>query len=914
MLSLGPLAFLSPWLLGALLALPLLWLLLRATPPSPRLLRFPGVRLLLGLQEEERTPDRTPWWLLLLRCLIAALVVLAFAQPILNPRARLSADGPLLVLLDGGWASAPDWAERQARALEALAEAERAGRAVSVVSLARPAPEDAAFDLRPAADWRGEVEALRPAPWAPLRAAFAERLAEAPFAETLWIADGLAHEEEALAEALAALGPLAMVSGAAPAPALQAPRLEDGALVATALRAMAGAEVELGVVALGGVGLELPLELRNKIERLALIGVDSAGAAALADEGVRRRRAGLVSGGAEEAGRRLLADLHYLRSALQGRAALVEGEIGEVLEARPDILFLADVGRFTEAERAALESWVESGGLLVRFAGPRLAGGPQGPGAAGFAAEDPLLPTPLRVGGRAVGGAMSWGEPQRIRGFAEDSPFAGLAPPEDVTVSRQVLARLGPDLPQKVWATLADGTPLVTADERGAGRVALFHVTANADWSNLPLSGLYVDMIGRLVAASGAGGGVTAEAALEGLTARPLALLDGFGRLEEAESAGGFPAERLADRPGPDAPPGFYEVGDAVRAHNLFRPGDALAPAPPPPAGAALETLDAPDERPLAPWLLAAALALFALDLLAALALSGRLPRLGRGAAAAVLALTALGLGLALGAPEARAQDAPGPERVDEQEALRASIDTVLAYVRTGDPQTDRLSEAGLLGLSRVLAARTSVEPAPPLGVDLETDELGFYPVLYWPVTTDQPRPSDEAAAKLNAYMRSGGMIVFDTRDRHQNVGGAGPGQSTLRRLAGALDLPPLEPAPRDHVLTRTFYLLQEFPGRFSGGRVWVEASPDPGELEPGQAFRSLKDGVSPVIVGDADWAGAWAIGEDGDFLAPIAAADGWRRREMAYRFGVNLVMYALTGNYKSDQVHVPALLERLGQ
>jgi hypothetical protein len=244
------------------------------------------------------------------------------------------------------------------------------------------------------------------------------------------------------------------------------------------------------------------------------------------------------------------------------------------------------------------------------------------------------------------------------------------------------------------------------------------------------------------------------------------------------------------------------------------------------------------------------------------------------------------------------------------------ALQTVFAAVRTGDPAVDALSLGGLRGLGAILTARTAIEPGPPALVDLETDPLAFYPILYWPITPGQPTPSDVAAAKLNGFMRTGGMIVFDTRDQHMNVGGGGANADALRRLTEQLDLPPLEPTPRDHVLTRAFYLLEEFPGRHSGGRVWVEAATDPDAEESleGAPFRNLNDGVSPVVVGGADWAGAWAVDEGGGFMAPVLGASGWRQREMAYRFGVNLAMYALTGNYKSDQVHVPALLERLGQ
>jgi hypothetical protein len=261
-----------------------------------------------------------------------------------------------------------------------------------------------------------------------------------------------------------------------------------------------------------------------------------------------------------------------------------------------------------------------------------------------------------------------------------------------------------------------------------------------------------------------------------------------------------------------------------------------------------------------------------------------------------------------LGVPEARAQDAL---------ALRATGKTVLAYVKTGDARLDAASEAGLYGLSQVLTLRTAIEPTDPIAIDLETDELAFFPMIYWPISEVQPIPSQAAYDKLNTYLRTGGMILFDTRDA--NLGGLGAGTPNGRRLqqlASALNIPALEPIPSDHVLTRSFYLLQDFPGRFARSDVWVEAAPKDATRIDGMPFRNLNDGVSPVVIGGNDWAASWAVSRQGNYMFPVGRGGfaGERQREIAYRFGVNLVMYVLTGNYKSDQVHVPALLERLGQ
>jgi hypothetical protein len=643
--------------------------------------------------------------------------------------------------------------------------------------------------------------------------------------------------------------------------------------------------------------LSLPPELRARIDRFGIAGTRHAGAVSLVDDGLRRREVALVAGREDREGLELLSPLYYLRKAFAPNADILEGAILDLMPANPDAVVLADVATLSAAEQAALSEWVGAGGVLVRFAGPRLAASDVSRGQ-----EATLMPVRLRAGGRTVGGAMSWGAPRTLAPFPDDSPFRGLDIPEDVNVSAQVLAQPDPTLADRVIAQLGDGTPLVTRKRIGAGQVVLFHVTANAEWSSLPLSGLFVQMLDRLAVSSAQA--APAEAELAGTTWQPVQVLDGFGRLQNAGTRPGVAGERLLDAAlGPDLLPGIYEGPERRVARNVIGPETRIAAAEWP-ARIPVEGLALAPGTPLGGWLLTAALALMLADILAALALSGRLWR--GGAVAAVLAAFVI-------------TGAPGPAQAqagDDARAIAATSGTVLAHVLSGDPQVDDTARAGLRGLGRALTFRTSVEPGPPIGVDLERDELAFYPMLYWPVTPDQPLPSPEAYARLNDYLRNGGLILFDTRDADiADYGAASPNGARLQRLAAPLDIPPLEPVPEDHVLTRTFYLLSDFPGRHMGRAVWVEAAPPDAERAEGMPFRDLNDGVTPVVIGGNDWASAWAVTERGDPLLPVGRGyAGERQREMAYRFGINLVMHVLTGNYKSDQVHVPALLERLGQ
>ncbi len=942
-MTLFGLGFTAPWLLLSLLALPILWIILRAVPPAPIRRMFPGVVLLLGLSDDEQVTDRTPWWLLLLRMLAVAAVIIGLAGPLLNPRddSDAAGSGPLLVMMDASWASATDWRGRTIALEGLMAEAGRDERPVAILRLTDPEP----VQFLSADVVRTRLTGLVPEAWAPESAAIETVLAALPEGsfDTYWMSDGLSRDSRTpLLDVLEDRGAVTVFEAPRNLTALTPARLEEGNLVFTLRRLRPGPEAEVSLAGHGRdpagnpavlvrtpvifeadaleaeIALSLPSELRARMDRFEIEGASNAGAVTLPDDSLRRREVALLAGRENREGLQLLDPLHYLRKALAPTADLLETDLATVLPANPDVIVLADVARLTDAETDDLRAWVETGGLLLRFAGPRLAASD-----VSRDSEDTLMPVRLRAGGRTVGGAMSWGEPKALAPFTEDSPFFGLKIPPDVTVESQVMAQPDPTLADRVIAQLSDGTPLVTRKALGQGQVILVHVTANAEWSTLPLSGLFVQMLERLAISSSMAQPEIED--LEGTVWQPQTVLDAFGRPRDAGTLPGVDGPALIEDPlGPDLRPGLYEGEDRTLARNVVTAETPLMPMAWP-DDIPVEGLSRPQETPLAGWLLAAAIAMLLADVIASLALSGRL----RGPVAAALLLGLLaGGGTLPGAAQAQStgqgagQDTgqsagqTAGQSDEDPFAIAATSDVVLAHVLTGDDRLDQLAQAGLRGLSDTLFFRTSVEPADPMGVDLETDELSFYPMLYWPITPNQPRPSDVAYGKLNTYLRSGGMILFDTRDGDvSGFGTATPEGRKLQQLAAPLDIPPLEPVPQDHVLTRTFYLLQDFPGRWQGRQIWVEAAPPDAELIEGMPFRDLNDNVTPVVIGGNDWAAAWAMDETGMPMVPIGRGfTGERQREIAYRFGVNLVMHVLTGNYKSDQVHVPALLDRLGQ
>ena len=859
--------------------LPVLYYLLRLTPPRPRQISFPPLKLILDLKPKDETPARTPWWLLLLRLALAALVILAMAGPIWNPPPSGEAGrGALLVILDDGWPSAPDWDRRTNSAAEALNAAAREGRTGALLVMSEAGREILAADPQALSE---RLRARKPVSWLPDRMAALPSikawLARNSGAQILWVADGVETGDarkfaEGLREAAGQGAIRALTTGKTPAilpVAENAPGSLDvvlrradatgqaaGRLVAYDLKNLSIGETTFafGAATETKASFNLPLELRNEIARIEIANEKHAGAVTLLDARWKRRRVSIVSGASADIKQPLLAPTYYLTRALAPFAEVREPKAGArdpilvALEDRPAVLILADVGIVAKPADAELAKFVEQGGVILRFAGTRLA-----------AASDDMVPVRLRRGGRVLGGALSWEQPRKLAAFERESPFFGLPVPAEVVVTRQVLAEPEPGLAGKTWAALDDGTPLITAAKRGKGLIALVHVTADTTWSNLPLSGLFVDLLRRTVAMAGESEGGDAsgtsnvrEAQDAGETAAqtlaPLRTLDGFGVFGNPPVTAKPIPVNYTGRPKLDHPPGFYGPPEALRAVNTLMRDDKISPLSLAGLNIDVQTLQTSEPVDLRPWIIALALLMFLADAVASVFLGGALRRgprrvhAGASAAALVAALFISGLVLpddarAQASAQPTQQQQPGGPRVLTARDIESVLKTRLAYIVTGDNAVDEASKLGLAAVSAALKARTALTPGDPVGVDPARDELAFYPMLYWPIVASKPQPQPQAVTRIANFMKEGGTILFDTRDAMYNRPGETPTPETawLRQLLTSVDVPELEPVPKDHVVTKTFYLLDRIIGRYTIGQTWIEALPPPGKEDAGR-------------------------------------------------------------------------------
>lgn len=878
-----PFSFAHPALLLALFALPLLYFLLRLIPPQPKRIMLPATWLLEGLTPETRTSSTIPPWLLILRLLAAALVIISLAGPTRRDdgAAAKTTSAPLLIVMDNGWASAATWTAQQAQAKILIDRAARDNRPVLIAQTAIPSVTGPHARSR-ADDARQQI---MPQPWPGDSAALVPLLPRGKF-ETAYLSNGIDTPGTAtLANALD--GPVTLYQPDTATTALLLRRSQAREKITIAIDGANDrkTDTDISIQAIGHNGRQIArqtvtlpanadseaqtmdIPLRD-IARLSIAPPSGSGAGAiyLFDDRDVKKSVAIVTSEREGASTPLSSAAFYLTRALDGVANTKLAPAEAVLADNPDVIILPDRAALPAATVEKIQEWVESGGILLRFAGPSMARGSK--------ADDPLLPVALRPGGRALDSTLGENETLTIKSFSAEGPLADMTPDPSITVRQQILAEPSPDLEQRIWATLSDNTPLITAARRGAGHLIMVHTTATPAWSDFALSGLYVGFLKRVVSMAGTRSNVdTDDKTARPALLQPLRVMDGMGRLTDP----GPDVKPLARDDADTAaitrehPPGLYGNAIMKRAVNL---GDRLPPVMPVTFNAENLTIKnyvAEKSQDLRGHALMALMALFLLDWAGTVALR-------RGLLSIVL--------VALVFIPAGARASPSDRDF--------AANVWLAYIPTGNTAVDDETARGLDVLHNNINQRTSIRTAGVHSLDMERDPVILFPMIYWRLTADQPPLSATALSKLQNFLDTGGLLVVDTRDDLSALSASG---DNLARQIETLNFPPLVPMASQHVLTKSFYLLNKtmdvFPLHI---RVEDDSQPQPAGEQTA--------GLSGIVWTGDDLAAKWA--DQGSMMNP-------ERQDVAIRVGINLIMYALTGNYKADQIHIQAILERVG-
>ncbi len=899
--------FLYPWVLGALLTLPILWYLLKVTPPAPKNLFLPTVRFLKGLIPDKVSPAHTPWWILLLRILIISLIIIALAGPVINPSSGLPAgkNTAIRIIIDNGWSGAGIKNEIFNTARNIIDKAKKEDRLVYILPMANEVGINQAQQFGPFNAHQAEniLNSINIKSWGynheNIIKAIKETHAEFPI-HSFWLASGVEEgNSQKIADLLQNQGGVTIYLPKKEKVPVLLRFSKDDIFSFDVERADGitnypynviiyddkGQVIDRQETTYGTATFNLPEKIRQQISKVKIAGISGAGSVLISGNRFKIKDVGVVSAKKQNEETPFIDAEFYISRALSPYANLKFGSLEELMKKEDlSVIILPDIASMPISIMDKLRKWVEDGGVLVRFAGPNMAKNNN--------MNTELLPVQIRSGGRMMDGSMSWENPVKIDDFPENSPFYGIAIEDDIFVKRQILAEPSDELENKSWALLEDGTPLVTADKRKYGLVVLFHTTADASWSDLAISGLYVSMLKKIIDISPAVLSSDNIGKAKG-SYEIVQMIDGSGNLSEADgNIKPIPVAEFGQISISSLhPAGIYKSASDYKYLNLGEKLPKLSFMDISSNSVDILPYDEKYENNLSPYILLVAFLLFIIDWLIMIFISYGFTKIFRLSAVIIIIIS---FSVSAFSVDARAG-------IDDYSLSRSIY---LSYIITGNSQVDNTSKTGLEALAKHLFMRTSIEPEGVVGVNPETDKLLFFPFIYWPISDVQTKLSDKAINNIQDYINHGGIILFDTRDQIYSSNNpddigimSSKNSRILRDITAPINIPPLQPIANNHVLGKSFYLLKKYQGRFQDGVLWVEKEGD-----------AKKDNVSSIIIGSNDYAYAWAS-NNGENLQ-----GGSRQYEMSIRFGINLTMYALTGNYKGDQLHIMNILDRMGR
>jgi|GEM_PF-6796739 len=920
------LSFISPQILWCLFLLPLLWLVFKAIPPQPKMLNLPTARFLVGLETENAASDKLPWWLKLLRVILFAAIIIAAAAPYIKPHEDISIKGEsLAIIFENSWAAAPHSDAQKDRALSLIALAEQQKKTILLIKTIADHEKQSRITLTTPSEARSMVEHIKLYPWKANHVSLLQDLKDntdkLKAAKTFhWLGHG--YDDGDLQSNIAYINKLGKVDYYKPDDndtalaikrALNAEGREshksiqiDGAFNDNkkALRITAKDQFNnvLSFLTLKDIknnsdtdisALWDGIEMQDIAPSYLQAGTfKHAASVRYISANIIKQRVGIATANntinREESP--LIQSLYYLSKAVEGKAPYNIAPIDNLITWKATLIIIPENYALSANDTQTLTDWVENGGTLLRFP----------PDANIKQQSKTMMPVELLDDERNIAGRLDWQDPLTLGAIPEDSPLSGIAEDKTLEIKRQILATPAMSNTAASWALASDGTPLITAKDLGSGRIVLIHTQAKPGWSNLPLTGFFINTLHRIIDIStGARISIDRNTALstdlENASFTPYKVINANGDLiAPPNELNAQTLQNIQSKPlSHSLWPGIYRSKNAEIIVNLGDKINAIRTIYPQQLKASIKPYIKERNVNLLPYFIALIICLILAEWLSVAILTGFTPMFKKTTAKPLSTLLLIGLSCLVFSSAALAQTDEGSDEAQRANSLN------LAYIKSNNPIIDSMAEKGLRYVANALEGRTALYDVKVMGVSLASDELAFYPVLYWPFTSAALR--DEEYAALNKYMNSGGMLFIDMRNGRKISQTLYNKNSELIKLGNHLSVPLLSPLPENHVLRKSYYLLstENIAGRYRTGDIWIDLGNSASKNTPKEAQDSQY--VARLLIGANDWIGLWSD-ENADIY----------EREKALRFAINLIMYALTGTYKQDQVHTKAILERL--
>ena len=893
-------SFANPYAFWVLFSLPIIFWVIKSLPPSPASFNFSSLYLLRAIKTESIVKNKCPIWLLIFRILLIMFLIIYFAKPFLNHNKVEQAKENYVVYANLGWSTAAQWNKYKNTIKNIMLESEKLNKNFSLVNNFDNQNKNI-IKFKSINDLSSYLDKVTPNPWQSQRKNIINELSKINYNNKtryfyiFSVFDFYSDEnfdENILINIQKQFPDLEIINLIDSIKVLEKPLVKKENINIIVKRYGALPENTFVITATSFdeqillkkeyqfkkneniiyINEKFPISVINQIKKIDILGERHAASTFYFDDFNKKKVIGILSDGKNYKENPLLSPVYYIKKALNKDNKIIINDLANLLLSNVDILIFPDAGTFEEEKSGILDSWINNGGLLIRFAGPKLASS-----STRFITSENKI---KKI--RLLGGQLSWNNDLKIKEFSKDSIFKDLIIPKDVTIKKQLLLNFSEEKNINILASLKDDTPLVSLKEMGRGNILLFHFTANNTWSDIPITPLFEDFLSRACLLHQK----KKNSSLNQVTIKSY--INGFGEIEDTNKIVQF-RDSLSLRnsiPSKDIFPGIYENNQLSVALNLS--GNLrLNHFENKSSKQIITTNDfSKNLKDISKVFLYLFLGFALLDILASIFIQNdvKFYRFFKNKIKVFSVFTFLILSIL-------------PDDLIANDFINY---TYLAYVKSIDKNKNESSFRGLQTLSKVLERRTSVLIKGVAGIDIEVDDVYHFPFIYWPMSNDFKNLSSKAKRKIKDYFNTGGVILFDG---YLLLDKQPLNTYKLKKIVSyfkEITSNELVLINKNHTLSKSFYLLNNFPGRWNKKILLVDNS-----------NMNVNDGVSNIILGFNDWASAWALDSNNYPLFPVVPG-GEKQRELAYRVGINIVMYSLTGNYKNDQVHSKSILNRL--
>ena len=884
-------------LLGLALT-PVIWIIVKSLPPVPKSFNFSSFFLLEKIDHDNSKNKKTPLWLVLFRTFLFILIVFFFSKPFLKNENSITGEKyeKYIIVADIGWSIAKDWDKFKEIVLAIGKEAEKNKKKIVFFHSKLVSYKEARI-FNTSDYLNNYLENISPLP-VQLKSSSLNKLIKKDnffknsqvffisskfdfinFAdqfksinnlknrnnnyhfinpvETILIIKSIKITQDKIKCEIFRLGKNKFKQDFF----LKIETVNKEVIYRNAHTIKKNKNIEI-------INLSFPIEIINQIESIRLVGQNHAGAKYYFDDFSKKKNIAILTNNEFYNQSPLLSPIYYIKKSLHPKHTIKIEKIENIINQDYSTIIIPGKIKIPNELNDRLNKWLLEGGTLIRFAEEGMVGK--------YSSFLPYQETYSRI--RYIDSQLTINNKLIISAFEKDSIFYGIEIPRDINFNKQLIFEVNSEQ-VNILAKLNDNTPLVSMKKFGDGEIILFHIGANNDWSNLPISSLFSDILNRVLLFSKNSKSYN----LNNLNLNKE--IDGFGNLitpKRIVSIDNF--EKLKTlKPSIENPPGKYENNQISIFLNLAtnitdyttEKNNSIVDT-----SYSFET-----SRDLSPTILKIILSMFILDILITIMIKNNVSYLRIFARKKGLLVFIIFFLACI--------------KIDNVIANQ----TYLAYIKINNNQINKVSAIGLENIRNLLETRTSINAKGVIGLDIKSDNIFSYPFIYWPLTRNLLDIKKPEIIKIKNYLNNGGIIVFDVIEFSRDTFNLKEKKfQNIRNFLYDIGADELSLIPEDHTLTKSFYLLSKFPGKWDNKILFIENS----NLE-------YKDGVSSIILGFNDWAKAWAIDKNNIPLFPVVPG-GERQRELSYRFGINIAMYALTGNYKSDQIHLKSILKRLNK